>query len=255
MAMKQRGWQIMTLTLAVLVIGWLGFGRGEGAIVSAQTGDAPSATVNTVTVGASGTIKVEPDVAYVNVAVQTRAATAKAAQQANADQFAAVEKTLKDKFAIEGKDIQTTGFYVQPEYNYTEKDGQKLTGYTSVHQLQITYRKLTDIGSLLDAVSASGVNQISGVQFSTEKQDQYELDALKKAMGNAAAKANVLATAGNRKLGSVLNITQGAVSPAPIIYSSGYAEAKSMAPAAASTSVQVGQIEVTANVTVQYQLQ
>jgi uncharacterized protein YggE len=252
--MKQRTMQVLMIAMAAVVIGWFGFGNGEGDRVSAGTVPA-TVPANTVTVGASGSIKVEPDVAYLSLAVETRGAKAAEAQQANADRFAAVEKTLYEKFAIDKKDVKTTGFNVQPEYNYTDKTGQVLKGYVAVHQIQVTYRKLTEIGKLFDALSTAGANRMDGVQFATEKKDQYELEALKKAMANASAKANVLATSANRQLKGVINIVQGEVSSNPILYAQNQAMKVMADSAGASTSVQTGLIEISTNVTVQYEMQ
>ncbi len=253
--LKQRTMQVLMVAMAAVVIGWFGFGRGEGDVVSAETMPV-NTPVNTVTVGASGSIMVEPDVAYLRLAVETRGAKATEAQQANADKFAAVEKTLYEKFAIDKKDVKTTGFDVQPEYNYTEKDGRVLKGYIAVHSIQVTYRKLPEIGKLFDALTASGANRLDGVQFATEKNDQYELEALKKAMANASAKAGVLATSANRQVKGVINIVQGEVSNNPILYAREQAEMKmSISADGASSSVQSGQIEISTKVTVQYEMQ
>lgn len=256
--MKQKTLQIMMVAMVVVVVGWLGFGRGEGDVVSAESLPAATTQPYTVTVGASGSIMVEPDVAYLNLAVETRGAKATEAQQSNADKFAGVEKTLYEKFGIDKKDVKTTGFDVQPEYNYTEKDGRVLKGYIAVHSIQVTYRKLPEIGKLFDALTASGANRLDGVQFSTEKKEQYELEALKKAMDNAAAKAGVLATSAKRQLKGVMNIVQGDVQNRPVMFANEMAnvQMKAMADgASASSSVQSGQIEISTTVTVQYEMQ
>jgi uncharacterized protein YggE len=256
MNLNRKGWQMAVVVLAIAIVGWLGFDKGGGGVAKAEplaAGTTAAAALNTITVGANGSIKVEPDIAYVNLAVETRGASASAAQQANANKFAAVEKALYEKFAIDKKDVQTTGFFVQPEYNYTDKEGRKLTGYLSVHAIQVNYRKLTEIGKLLDALSAAGANRMDGVQFATEKTDEYELQALQKAMVNAEAKAKVLAGSAKRQLLGVVNIVQGAATSPPIMYR---AEAKIMADSAGSSasSVQTGQIEITTSVTVQYEM-
>ncbi|BBI31117.1 SIMPL domain-containing protein [Cohnella abietis] len=240
---------------AAVVIGSVGLVRGGGDIVSAQSVPAVTSAAYTITVGATGTIKVEPDVAYLSLAVESQGSKALEAQQANADKFAAVEKTLYEKFSIDKKDVKTTGFGVQPDYDYTEKEGRVLKGYVAVHSVQVTYRKITEIGKLLDALTASGANRLDGVQFGTEKNDQYELEALKKAMANASKKANVLAASSNRKLKGVLNVVQGDVSNIPIVYGMEAAKAQmSDMLGGSSTSVQTGQIEIRANVTVQYEM-
>lgn len=249
----RRGLPIAALIAAAMLVGWIGFGdRGEAASVSAETANS---ALNTITVGAEGSIKVEPDVAYVTFTVETRGKTAQEAQQANADQFAAVEKTLYETYAMDKKDVQTTSFNVQPEYNYTEKEGQVLKGYVADHTVQVAYRKLEEIGKLLDALSAAGANRMNGVSFGTEKQEQYELEALKQAMENADAKAGVLASSAKRQLGAVLNIVQGDAAEIPSLVRAESAKLSfDAAASAASTSVQGGQIEIRTSVTVQYEM-
>lgn len=255
--MKASGWKVAVFALAIGLTGWVTAGNHTSNVVSAEaamTTTVGGGGVNTVTVGGDGSIKVDPDVAFVNVAIETKASTASAAQQANAKLLVPVEKTLYDQFGIDKKDVRMTGFNVQPEYNFTDKGGRVLLGYIATHQLQITYRQLDNIGKLLDALTAAGVNRMDGVSFGTEKADQYELEALKKAMANADAKASVLATSAKHTLGGVLNIVQGVVNNNPIPFAP---MAKSMlsSDSSASTSVQPGQIEINTSVTVQYALQ
>ena len=57
---------------------------------------------------------------------------------------------------------------------------------------------------------------MDGVQFDTEKQDQYELQALDKAMANAKAKAETLAKAAGKQLKDVITISQNSMNAVPI---------------------------------------
>ncbi|MFC3799286.1 SIMPL domain-containing protein [Cohnella sp. GCM10012308] len=255
--MGKRTVQVALLAVTMVAAGWFGATKlGADQALAETTGAVQAASVqNAVTVGAEGSIKVDPDVAYLSFGVDARGKTAQEAQQASAAKFAAVEKALYDTYKIDKKDVQTTNFGVQPEYNYTEKEGQVLKGYLATHSVRVAYRDLAGIGKLLDAVSAAGANRIDGVQFGTEKQDQYELDALKKAMTNAGAKASVLATSASRTLGPVINIVQGNAVNVPIVTQNfDMIKAASESSAGVSSSVQSGQIEISASVTVQYQL-
>ncbi|MCQ6562234.1 SIMPL domain-containing protein [Paenibacillus mendelii] len=208
-----------------------------------------------ITVSGNGELQVAPDVAYINVGIETRAATAKEAQAKNANQFAAMEKVLYDTYKMAKKDVKTVGFYVQPEYKYNEKDGtSKVTGYVATHTVQITSRNLEGIGQLLDSLSAAGANRIEGVTFNTEKQEQYELQALEKAMANAKAKAETLAKAAGRSVKGVAAISQGNVSSTPIFQRNMNMAAESKADGGA-TSVQTGEITITTTVSVAYEMQ
>jgi hypothetical protein len=256
--MFKHGWKMTALALAAILVGWLGLGQGGKAAESAAaaaTASGESAVINTITVQGTGLIMVDPDIAYVNAGVETRASTASEAQKLNAEKFAAVEQVLKDKYGLSGKDVQTTGFHVYPEYDYTERDGRKLVGYVAVHNVKISMRKLDQLGGLLDAISQAGVNRMDGVTFGTEKSETYELEALKKAMANADAKAQVLASSAKKQVKEVINIVQGGVSAPPVLMESVAKLAADASGAGYSTSVQPGQIEIRTSVTVQYRMQ
>ncbi|WP_090583456.1 SIMPL domain-containing protein [Paenibacillus sp. OV219] len=213
---------------------------------------------STITVAGSGKLQVTPDVAYVNVAVETRATTAKEAQAQNANQFAGLKKVLFTTYKMAEKDVKTVGFYVQPEYTYDQKTGEsKVKGYVATHSVQITTRNLDGIGQLLDALSASGANRVDGVQFDTEKQDQYELQALEKAMANAKAKADTLAKAAGKQVKEVISISQNNVNSGPIYYGQGGMAKADMAASSESapTSVETGVINVSTDITVVYEMQ
>lgn len=234
---------------------------GPAAVDSLKGGKAMAATVTqdqtqrTISVSGEGVITIQPDVAYINFGVMHKAKTAKDAQAGSAKAFAAVEKVLKEQFKLKTADIQTTGFYVQPEYNWTEKDGSYITGYTASHSIKVTYRNLDQIGSLLDAVSQAGANQVNGVHFSTEKTQAYELQAIEKAMANARQKADTIAKSASASVKGVLHVQHGSAGgisspmPYPIMQRDAYASE-----ASPSTSIQPGEIELTATVSVTFEM-
>jgi hypothetical protein len=206
----------------------------------------------TVTVSGTGEVKADPDVAYLSFGVQTRAETADRAQEDNAKIFAAVKAVLGNTYKIPDKDIRTTGFSVYPEYSYAEREAPKITGYVATHMVEVTYRKLDEIGALLDAVSKAGANQINNVRFDTENAERFELEAMKKAMANARKKAETLAAAENRRIKDVVHISESDVRLNPVF--ADYGAANKMAADSAGTSISRGEITITARVSVQYEM-
>lgn len=232
---------------------------GSSVIDSVRGGTAVAAEeqaqTHTITVTGEGKITIQPDVAYVNLGVFSKGKTANEAQTANAKLFAAVEKVLLEQFGIAKKDIKTNGFQVHPEYSYQEKAEPKITGYTADHSLVVTYRDLDKLGQLLDAVSKAGANRMNGVQFGTEKGEQYELQAIEKAMGNAETKANTIAKYAKRSVKGVLSVQQHGVSNIPAPYHRMAKVAFDTASAeSVSTSVQPGEMEYVTSVTVTYEM-
>lgn len=209
---------------------------------------------NVINVVGKGEISVKPDIAYLSIGVDSQAATAQSAQKATADKIQKITALLKTTWKIEDKDIKSTTFYVQPNYTYNEKDGQKVTGYTAHHTLQVSYRDLSKVGQLLDAASGAGANNIESVQFSVENRDQYEAQVIEKAMANADLKAGAIAKAAKRQLGAVLVVSQGDAQN-PIIYTeSSMAKMDAAGSADNATSVEPGEVKVSTQLSVQYEM-
>ncbi|WP_322907208.1 SIMPL domain-containing protein [Paenibacillus sp. SGZ-1009] len=220
---------------------------GASSAYAAET-TQPAAT-GVINVSGDGKLSVKPDIAYVSIGAQTTAATAAKAQASNAQKMNKLTALLK-KWSIPQSDIQTVQFYVQPNYNYNDKDGQKVTGYTAYHTLQVKYRDLDKIGQLLDDAAAAGANNVGSVNFDVENPQTYEDQVIAKAMANAAAKAGSIAKAANRTLGELLSVSEsGSVMP-PIVMQRSEAATSDMS--AGGTSVQPGMIELNATLTVQY---
>lgn len=208
-----------------------------------------------ITVNGVGELAVNPDVAYVNLAIVTKADSANDAQTKNAQSFANLEKVFYDNFKLDKKDVKTSGFVVQPVYSYADKE-PKITGYTATQTVQVTYREMDKIGALLDAASSAGVNQINGIQFDTEKRQDYEISAIDKAMSNAESKAKAIAKDAGKELKGVINVTQTGNTSVPIRIDNVGAVAMKQADASnTATSISPGELKILTNVTVQYDFQ
>lgn len=209
---------------------------------------------NVINVVGKGEISVKPDIAYVSIGVDTQGKTAQEAQKANAEKISKITTLLKTTWQISDKDIQSTQFYVQPNYTYDAKAGQKLQGYNAHHTLVVAYRDLEKVGKLLDAASTAGANNIDNVRFSVENRDQFEAQVIEKAMANADLKAGVIAKAAKRQLGIVLVVSQGDTSD-PVVFQNAKMEMMDAASkSGSSTAVQAGEIKVSTQLSVQYEI-
>ena len=73
-------------------------------------------------------------------------------------------------------------------------DGRSiLKGYEVEHQLEVTIKDLSKVGTVYDVAIKSGANRSGGVQFSVTNPDAYYREALKRAAHNAREKAEGLA--------------------------------------------------------------
>jgi uncharacterized protein YggE len=188
------------------------------------------------------TLTANPDQAQVTVSVITNASTAQAAAQANAAGSAAVQNALK---ALNPAPvIQTVGYSVYPQYT----GAQILTGYTASNTIQVTTVDLSSIGSLIDTANQAGANSVSGITFGLQNPDPVKQQALTQAAKQARAHADAMAAGLGGKSGAVVSAVEGST------YTPVYAGVGATAGPAVTTPIQSGQVTVTANVTIIFQL-
>ena len=217
---------------------------------------ADAGTVPTISIEGKGEVSSAPDTASVTAGVTTEAKTARDALDANTKAMTELIATLKAA-KIDDKDIQTSGFSVNPQYVYPERDASgntpppRITGYTVANGVTVKVRKLADLGTILDQIVTSGGNTINGVSFSVEDPAKLLDEARKAAFADAAEKARIYADAAGAGLGPVLSITEGNDDnggPRP------FALKAMAAPADAAVPVQPGELTYDVNVSVVWSL-
>ena len=90
-------------------------------------GLALPAYAGTITIDGMGEVRAAPDMATITSGVTTQGATAREALDANSKAMADLVAALKES-GIEARDIQTSGFSVNPDYVYS--DERDANGYT-----------------------------------------------------------------------------------------------------------------------------
>lgn len=211
-----------------------------------QSASAANETqIKTINVSGQGKVSVVPDIAYIQLGVQTQDNSVKQAQAKNAEALQKVYDAL-EKEHIKKEDIQTVSFNVNPIYTW-DQNKQVFQGYQVEHLLRITDRDLTDIGQLLDLATQSGANRIDNIQYDTEKREQYELKALDLAMDDADQKADHLAKKIGQSIQSIVNIHENSGYSGPIYtpYSKSIADSS-------QTQISTGEITITSSVDVSY---
>jgi uncharacterized protein YggE len=124
----------------------------------------------------------------------------------------AVTDAVKE-FGVKDEDIKTQNLNVyQREETYYEEGVQKVRqGQWSVsNTVEIKLRDANRASSLATLLSKSGANNVYGPNFSVDDTTQAENALLEEALNNAHTKADILATAGGKKLGKILSVSEGA---------------------------------------------
>ena len=211
-----------------------------------------------VRVNGHGERKVAPDLAWIQIEIQSREKDAQQAQGRSAEAWARVEKRLKNDFHVEARDLQTSHIGVQPEYDYTAKGGRRLTGYLATHSLRVRCHPVEQAGKIVDAILAEGTARtpvlLGGISFSLEKPEIHEAETLGLAMNQARNRAEAIARAAGRSIGALRSVIQGGGDFQPVVMAAPEAagfRAKSMA---TPTQVAPGEITISSDVTVEYEL-
>src|ERR1700690_4019082 len=126
---------------------------------------SPAPTQRTLSVTGTGTVNMTPDIAYINIGVHTEKPAATDAVTENNTQTQQVVDALKAA-GVDVKDIQTTNFSIYPNTQFDPQTNQKIgTTYAVDNTVNVTVRKLDQLGALLDASVKAGANSVNSIQF------------------------------------------------------------------------------------------
>ena len=199
-----------------------------------------------------GKVYAAPDQAIIVLGVETRNASAAVAAAQNAG---LMNKTINALLAagINKSNIQTSTYSLSIP---TENDQAATTGtgnktnppeFVATNQVTVTSNNTQGVGKILDAAIASGSNSVQSISFQLKDSNPQMDKALALAIVDAQRKAQVMANAAGVKLGRVLEISAGYSYSAPTAR-------YDLVSAAAPTPVLPGQMEVTASVSMTYEI-
>lgn len=261
------------LALAVLTAS-AAFTTGCGM---AQPAASVASTERVVVVGV-GKLTAKPDIARINLGVETRAAVVADATKQNADQMTRLIDALKAA-GVAAKDIRTSNYSIGYERNANDgppvaplpleplaANRKPLKGSASAatsapviappapagvyrvgNSVQITVRDLARVGAILDTAVSTGANDVHGIGFELEGEQLVEQKLREGAVADAKRRAEALAKLGGVELGEILSISEsiggGGGGPRPMA---------SMAYAKGATPVESGELSFEDRIEVVY---
>ncbi len=217
----------------------------------------PPPMAHVLSVLGEGEVRAVPDQAQLSFGVMTQAQTAAAALAANSRAMNEVYATIR-KTGVPEKSIQTSNFSVSPQYPPYQQDrpaeeARKIVGYVVSNQVSVILDDVSKVGSTLDALVASGSNQINGVSFNIRDPKPLMAEARTQAVKDAMARAQTLAKAAGVTLGPILSIQEsGALMPQPMMMQAAF---RTMAAPAPPPPLAVGEQSVTAHVSITWEIQ
>lgn len=209
---------------------------------------APEVARN-LSVSGLGVVYLTPDIAYINVGVNTQRENASEAVKVNKEQTTAVIQAIKD-FGVDAKDIRTTNFSIWSNPQYDEFGQVKGTNYSVDNTVNVTIRDLDKLGDLLDAAIQAGANSIYSIQFDVEDKTEANKQARILAVENAKTQALELAGAAGVELEEIQSISYFESSPVPYFEGKGGGGGADVANAA--VPIQPGQLAISVSVNMVY---
>jgi len=187
--------------VAAAVVAFAGVGRTDLAGGASE----PSGGI---TVTGTGAVESTPDQAECSLGVDSTGSTASAALAANSERM---RRVLAALFAagVAKKDVQTQDVSVSRAYPEEHS-------YSASNSVSVTIRELAKAGSILDAATSAGANNLYGPTLTRSDHDQLQAKALRSAVHDARARARVLAEAAGVQLGSVTAVTEDGNEPVPV---------------------------------------
>jgi uncharacterized protein YggE len=232
---------------------------------------APGNTL--LTVNAEGRTLRKPDLAVFSAGVTTQGQTAAAALAENSRAMTRVIAALKAA-GIAERDIQTSNLSISPVYTDPNRDaimaarvsGQpyvppppqvpKIIGYQASNNVSVRQRDVAIFGKVIDSLAAAGANQINGPSFQMDQADPALDEARLDAIKNARSRAELYAQATGLRIVRILSISEsgGYYGPPPVVFAVGERDGGMPPPPPPPAPVQAGELQMTANVTVLYEL-
>ena len=232
------------LALGALIVAAAALATRPGPAIGAPTTGGEPAP-RTITVSATGSVTLVPDVARVNVGVTVTRPTVKEARDAASTAMTATIAAIK-ALGIEDKDLKTVAIDLSAQYSTDLTP--KIIGYRMSQQLQITVRDLARAGDVVDAATANGATDVNGLWFEVGDPASATDLARADAIGKARTSAQAMASAAGVLLGAVVSISEGAIYyPGPAYYAGAAVRDE-------ATPVQAGTQDVQATVTMVFEI-
>ena len=206
----------------------------------------PAFADSEITVTGTGEVLVPADNAVVSLGVTATDSEVLAAQAAANEAIAAIRAALVAG-GIDEADISTDYINIYAMYDYSGSM-EKLSAYNANSTLAIRVRDIEKVGEVIDTAFGAGANALHGISFSATDTKEAREKALKLAVANAQAKAEVLAEAAGLVLRGIEEINEQNTYSYDRGLLNDVAEAQKMS----GTSVQAARLTVSSTITVTF---
>ena len=93
---------------------------------------------------------------------------------------------------------------------------REIIAYEASYSLSVHLKDLNQVGTAINLALENGANQLRGVRYELSEESQFRQSALKEAVKDATAKAEVLASASGVKVSRIVEILETGAQVRPI---------------------------------------
>jgi uncharacterized protein len=253
---KLKGYLGIAVAAAVFL-----FAFGYLAYVNSYSKSVEPSSYRSFSVSGEGKVTAIPDVAQFSFSVITEGDEDIAPlQEENVSATNKAIDFLKDQ-GVESKDIKTTNYNLEPKYetyscptiysSVTPCPPAEIVGYTITQTVSVKVRDFTKIGKIVSGVVDAGANSVSSLSFDVDDSTALENQAKEEAIAQAREKAELVAKAGGFQIGRLLSLED---SYGSYYYGYGGSDLKAESVSASVPTIEAGSQEITANVTLRYEI-
>ncbi len=222
--------------------------------------DIPPQT--TIFVSGKGEVLVKPDIANFSFGVEAESLSVAEAQ----DKAAEAEKKILDFLKENGvskDDIKVSDYSLYPRYEYRDKftpvyvqNGLRiLAGYNVNESVQVKVRDIANAGKIIGKLGDLGATNVSGLNFTVDKEEDVIKEARAKAIMDARESAEKLAKDLGVSLVRIVSFSENGQYPAPIYYGKVESRAYGIGgDAIATPELPTGTNKITSEVSVTYEI-
>jgi len=228
------------------------------AMTVAANDDHSEREIPKLTVRGKAELHVEADELRITLGVETIAAEP---QDALEDNNARIEDVINalQKLDLTEKEYETGQFRIQPIYNRRPRranaDWQpQIESYRVQNTLRITTEKLKLAGDMIQAANEAGANRVDSVAFGLSDPRAHRSKAITDATQHALEDARTLARAADVQLIRILKISLDSDIPQPVHVRADMMMEGMRASGASSPSITPGEVDVTASVSIVYEI-
>jgi len=200
----------------------------------------------TIRVSGESQIEVEPDIAYIYIEIETEGSTAEEAKKRNNKLSEDVMEALEFTYI---KDIETDSFNVRKTNSW---EVTNLRQYVATNVLKITTDDIDWVDQIVDKAINNGATGIRRIYYelSEDREEEIKKKALKRASENAYEKAVAIAEGLDKEIGNLISVEESEFRYMPYKY----ATFDFVAEGNAETNILPEDLEVTASITLVYNI-